>query len=427
MIKIDGLIHWGRATYSPLFLCTALVLVANPLCAAQPGETITVEGLRYTQFGFYFHVEPTGYEDDEDFIRFTEKIKTNLLWSGMYRFTPDARNSTLSIRLRYMSGQKIEAHIDSRWGSRFITFKKSLLHNKTQVLQHTIDQIVYHLTGERSFLGNAIIYVEKGDFPGYRIVLTDLYGKRRRVLVEDGNLNILPRWKPDATSVLFTSLGKSGSQLKQFSFLNNRVETFLSSQHKFSGGTWGNHQEIIVTIAKDGNSDLYRINQKGRILERLTRRTSTESNPRWSPDGKRLVFISNRSGSIQIYQRNMETGKVYRMTYESGRNVDPNWSSNGAYIVFAGIRNGRYQIFLMDREGEYVQQITDGPHSSEQPVWAPSGRQILFVQKKGSDSKLYIMNVDGRATRRVTQSGPGISEFNPTWTANFQWESGSRY
>ena len=408
--------------FASLF-CTAIVLFAEPSNSTELSREVTVGGLGYAQFLFFISVEPTGHENDPAFVRFREKIETNLLWSGLYRRTEDSRSSDVVVELKYLPNQKIEAHIDSKWGRRFVTFEETLLDNQSDVLQNVVDRVVYHLTGERSHLGNAIVYVEKGDFPGYRIVLTDLFGKSRRVLVDDGNLNILPRWKPDSTSVLFTSLGKSGSRLKQFDFLDNQTKTFLSSRHKLSGGTWGRNNEIIITMAEDGNSDLYRIDRSGNILERLTSRTSTESNPRWSPDGKRLLFISNRSGSIQIYQRMMETGEVHRMTYEGGTNVEPNWSSNGAYIVFAGLRNGRYRIFLMDREGEQVRQITDGSHSSEQPVWAPSGRQILFASKSGYESKLYLMNADGSGKRRVTQSGPGINEFNPTWTANFQWPS----
>ena len=397
-----------------LLLQAALTLYPTLLPAAEPNQRITVGGLGYGQFSFSIRATSSGIAD---------KLKTNLLWSGLYRYTADSANSDIRIELEYIPNRKIAAFIDSRWGRRYFAYEKSALDGEALEPQKAIEQIALHLTGEPNHMGNAIVYVEKGDFPGYRIVLTDPFGERRKVLVEDGNLNILPRWNADATSILFTSLSKSGSRIKQYRFADSRTETFLSGKSKFSGGTWGKNGEIILTISKGGNSDLYRIDQRGAILERLTSRTSTESNPRWSPDGKRLVFISNRSGSIQIYQRDLETGEVNRMTYEGGANVEPNWSGNGAYIVFAGMRNGRFQIFFMDREGEYVRQITDGPHSSEQPVWSPRGRQILFVSKRHYHSKLYIVNADGSHKRRVTRSDSGINEFNPDWTENFDWAS----
>ncbi len=407
------------------FSLLLLILFSIGLClvpATSASDKINIEGLQYGQFTFTLQTEPTGYEDAFQFIRFKEKIKKNLLWSGLYQFVSEIEQSDIIITLNYVANKRVSAFIDSKWGSRFLVREKSLLSNEPQQIDEVISQITYHLTGETNHLGNAIIYVEKGDFPGYRLILTDPFGNARNVLIDDGNLNILPRWKPDSSSVLFTSLGKDGSHIKQYDFLNNQVETFLSSEHKFSGGTWGKNGELIITITKNGNSDLYKINHQGKILEQLTNRSSTESNPRWSPNGKRLVFISNRSGSIQIYQKDMIKGTVSRMTYEGGTNVEPNWSANGGYIVFAGMRNGLYQICLMDKEGEYLQQVTNGADSSEQPVWAPSGRQILFISKRGTDYKLYIMNADGTGKRRVTKSGRGISEFNPTWTANFDWQ-----
>jgi TolB protein len=382
---------------------------------------IEISNLTFKSFSVTIDIETSS--NPEKLLYLKDNINKNLKWSGMYEITQNPDQADVKIRINYVPNVQIITTVDSKWGNQFFEIKEPFndTDNSKQIFDKIINEIIFQLTGERSHLGNAIIFVEKGNYKGYKLVLIDPYGKGRRVLVYDGNLNILPRWKPDSTAVLFTSLEHSGSKIKQFDFKTEKVKIFLASRDKFSGGTWGPSDELIVTISKNGNSDLYKIDQEGNILERLTHRSSTESNPSWSPDGKRLVFVSDRSGSIQIYQRNMNTGEDYRMSYEGTSNVEPSWSSNGAYIIFAGIRNSLYQIILMDKEGTFTQQITNGGESSEQPVWSPSGRHILFTSKIGHDYKLYIMNTDGSDKRRVTKTGDGISEFNPTWTANFNW------
>ncbi|MBT4291005.1 MAG: hypothetical protein HOD92_27070 [Deltaproteobacteria bacterium] len=389
---------------------------------ADNASSIEINNLTYKSFSVAFDIESSAKPQELSYLH--DNIRKNLKWSGMYEINLNPNQADVTIGINYTPNDQIIATISSRWGSQFFEIKKPLKEtdHTFQVFDKIINEIIFQLTGERSHLGNAIVFIEKGTYKGYKLVLIDPYGDGRRVLVDDGNLNILPRWKPDSTAILFTALGSSGSKIKQFNFKTKNIKTFLASRDKFSGGTWGPKDELIITISKKGNSDLYKINQEGKILQRLTHRSSTESNPRWSPDGERLVFISNRSGSIQIYQRDMKTGEEYRMSYEGGTNVEPSWSSNGAYIIFAGIRNGLYQIFLMDKDGTFTQQITNGGDSSEQPVWAPSGRHILFTSKVGYDYKLYIMNADGTNSRRVTQTGTGISEFNPAWTANFDWQ-----
>jgi tol-pal system beta propeller repeat protein TolB len=407
-----------------LFLSVLLLWV---LCSysttlrADNTTLIEISNLTYKSFSVAIDIETSA--NPEKLLYLKDNINKNLKWSGMYEITQNPNQADVKIGINYVPNVQITYTVDSKWGRRFHDRKETLngTGNSIYIFDKIINDIVFQLTGEQSHLGNAIIFVEKGNYKGYKLVLIDPFGKGRRVLVDDGNLNILPRWKPDSTAVLFTSLEHSGSKIKQFDFKTEKVKTFLASRDKFSGGTWGPRDELIVTISKNGNSDLYKIDQQGNILERLTQRSSTESNPNWSPDGERLVFISNRSGSIQIYQRIMKTGDDYRMSYEGTTNVEPSWSPNGAYIIFASIRNNLFQIFLMDKEGTFTQQITNGNDSSEQPIWSPSGHHILFTSKIGHDYKLYIMNADGSDKRRVTKTGVGISEFNPTWTANFNW------
>ncbi len=408
------------------YLLTLMILISvicrySTTLYAENTTSIEINSLTYKSFSVAIDIETTA--NSEELIYLKNNLIKNLKWSGMYKTVLNPIQADVTIGINYDPNTQIITTVDSKWGSRFLEIKETLSNtsNSIQIFDGIISEIIYQLTGEQSHLGNAIIFVEKGSYDGYKLVLIDPYGNGRRVLVDDGNLNILPRWKPDSTAVLFTSLERSGSKIKQFDFKTETVKTFLASRDKFSGGSWGPGNELIITISKNGNSDLYKINQDGKILERLTDRSSTESNPQWSPDGKRLVFVSNRSGSIQIYQRNMNTGEDYRMSYEGATNVEPSWSSNGAYIIFASIRNGLYQIFLMDKDGTFTQQITNGGDSSEQPVWSPSGRHILFTSKIGHDYKLYIMNADGTSKRRITRTGEGISEFNPTWTANFNW------
>jgi len=385
-------------------------------------QSIKISNLTYKSFSVAFDIESSANPKELSYLH--NNIRKNLKWSGMYEISLNPNQADVTIGINYTPSNQITATIDSKWGSRFLEINKPLkaTDHTFHIFDKIINEIVFQLTGEHSHLGNAIVFVEKGPYEGYKLVLIDPYGDGRQVLVDDGTLNILPRWKPDSTAILFTSLGRSGSKIKQYDFKTKNIKTFMASRDKFSGGTWGPRNELIITISKKGNSDLYKINQEGKILQQLTHRSSTESNPRWSPDGERLLFISNRSGSIQIYQRDMNTGEEYRMSYEGGTNVEPSWSSNGAYIIFAGIRKGLYQIFLMGKDGSFTQQITNGSNSSEQPVWAPSGRHILFTSKIGHDYKLYIMNADGTNRHRVSQTGTGISEFNPAWTANFDWQ-----
>ena len=346
------------------------------------------------------------------------------MWSGLFDIKKIYDKIDLIVKIRFIPNYELRVWIFSP--ENLLLFDHKMVVKSEESLEPAsikmIEEIIFQLTGERSILRSAIAYVEKDETSQYRIVLTDAFGEKRFVLINDNRYNILPRWNPKASSLLFTTLGQEGSHLRQLVLATGKIKSLFKNLGPLSGGTWANSgNELVITRSTNGNSDLFKIDLEGNIVSRITFRSTTEANPRLSPDGQRLLFVSNRSGSVQIYQRILASEETFRMTFEGSNNFEPNWSNDSAYIVFSGIKDNRFQIFLMDKEGDFLQQVTNGVRSAEQPIWSPNGRQILYVSKIGQDQKLFVIRADGSFNRRLSASGPGINEFNPTWTANYKW------
>ena len=390
----------------------------------QEDEIIDISTFNYGRLNIAIDVEKQQGTEGRMLDRAEELLRRNLLWSGLFDIMNIYDSVDLILQLQLIPGEEIRVRLTTPDNTVLFDHGRAL-HSENDLAPQTIrmvEEIIFQLTGERSVLRSAIAYVEKDRSNQYRIMLTDAFGDQRIELVKDDKYNILPRWKPDGSALLFTSLGETGSHLRLLDLKSSKITTLFTDLSKSSGGSWGvDGKSLIITRSSQGDSDLFRIDTQGNVLDKLTVRSSTEANPRLSPDGDRLLFVSNRSGSIQIYQRIMETGETFRMTFEGPQNVEPNWSNDGAYIVFSGYKDGHFQIFLMDREGDFLQQVTTGNRSAEQPVWSPNGRQILYVTKENYLQKLYIVRADGTFNRRLTDTGPGISEFNPTWSATFKW------
>lgn len=390
----------------------------SPLFAVESGSNeIRVQNYTFGRFSIYFqhpqHIEP--YE-----ATLLEKIGKNLRLSGFYDITKNHQKADLTLSLKQLPGETSQVSIQS--GSD--TFYTETIHH-SQGLDPVIRTLIFQLTGQESLLGNAIVYAEKGKGEGYRLKLTDPLNQIRKTLLNDGNLNILPKWNPNGREILFTALERKKSYLKILEVESLSTTHFNKNpRFNYSSGAWvPNSQNLVMTLSRKGNSDIYWLTGKGQIIKQLTQRSSLESNPRISPDGTRLLFVSNRSGSIHIYQKILSSGKEIRMTYEGRLNVEPSWSADGEFIVFASMKKKRYQIFVMDKRGDHIQQLTHGATSSEQPIWSPNGRQILFASKVQRDYKLFLMDVDGKNKKRLTKSGRGIGEFNASWTSNFNWDS----
>lgn len=410
------------------FLSFFIIIVLSPLTSSayDEEEVIDISTFNYGRLKIAVDVEGSAGNSSLQFSKTVDLLKRNLMWSGLFDLVDLFENIDLALKLQFVPNKEIRVLLVTPDNTVLFDHRRPIKSDSDIEPQsiRMVEEIIFQLTGERSVLRSAIAYVEKGTTGTYKIMLTDTFGEQSIELINDGNYNILPRWKPDGSALLFTTLGERGSHLRLLTFTSESITTLFRNPNKSSGGSWsGDGISLVITKSSHGDSDLYRVDTRGNILERLTKRSSTEANPRLSPDGTRLLFVSNRSGSIQIYQRNLETGDTFRMTFEGSLNVEPNWSNDGAYIVFSGVKDGRFQIFLMDQDGDFMQQVTYGNTSAEQPVWSPNGRQIVFVSKEKYEQKLYIIRADGTFKRRLTKSPPGISEFNPTWTANFKWQS----
>ena len=111
------------------------------------------------------------------------------------------------------------------------------------------------------------------------------------------------------------------------------------------------------------------MNANGTNPVRLIDDPATDSLPRWSPDGSRIVFTSGRGGNSNIYVMSADGTDVVRLTGPPTSDGDADWSPDGSKIVF----NRSTDIYVMNADGTGFVKLTDDQEGGYGPRWSPAG------------------------------------------------------
>ena len=190
------------------------------------------------------------------------------------------------------------------------------------------------------------------------------------------------------------------------------------------------------TIAFDMLGDIYLLPLQGGKAERLTKGMAFDSHPKFSPDGKTILFVSDRSGGDNLWTIDLESKETKLITkgnttiFQSG-----DWAPDGKYIVAAqGTRNLKLHIYHVD--GGSGAKIIDKPDNLKciEPTFSPDGRYIWYSKRDGAWSynaslPQYQLAIYDRETgESETVTSRYGSAFAPTLSPDGNWlVYGSRY
>ena len=177
--------------------------------------------------------------------------------------------------------------------------------------------------------------------------------------------------------------------------------------------------------AKHGWStfEIYVMDADGRNPQNLTNNRHDDRHPSWSPDGKRIAFEANRNWdnvrNSEIYVMDDDGGNEQNLTNNPGRDFLPSWSPDGKRIVFSSAREGHfsYEIYVMDDDGGNQRRLTENLKTDLFPAWSPDGKRITFASDRKADFEnfeIYVMDTDGGNQRRLTENRE--FDWSPVWS-----------
>ena len=235
-----------------------------------------------------------------------------------------------------------------------------------------------------------------------------------------------------------------GSLLLAIVFFGNLLFIYPQQMASAEGGK----------IAFSLDSEIYIIDDNGKNLRRLTDHPAGERWPAWLPDGRHILFSSDRDRDRHIYIMDLAGKNIKRIADENGRPaISPDgqwiaqtvagflllvsidglerkeihwgrpqgatnmaaWSPDGKRLAFTirvpGVLN---DIYVIDITGENFQRLTDHPWQDLYPAWSPDGQWIAFWSNRDGDNAVYLMEADGANPKRLANGR------SPEWSPDGQ-------
>ncbi len=235
-------------------------------------------------------------------------------------------------------------------------------------------------------------------------------------LVTDRVDSSFPAFSPDGQRIAFTTSGTFLGTLTTTNVDGSDQRAILARNRAISEPDWSpdgkgfvfifhTHQYFSISVMGIFDTDYTPLTKA--VTEQIN------GSPRWSPDGSRIAFSSNRDGDSEIYVMDSSGGNVQQLTDNDTQDYSPAWSPDGSRIAFASVREGNWDIYLMDLKGRNVRRLTEDSSVDWEPAWSPDGTRLAFSSDRDGDWEIFVMQLDGSALTQLTDNA--AADTQPAW------------
>jgi TolB protein len=220
-------------------------------------------------------------------------------------------------------------------------------------------------------------------------------------------------WAPDSRRISFEVVGSEAPEVVIGDLTSGTTSALVRGVGQVQLGGWSpDGVWVLYAILAGPEQGVHRRNPGGVDSVRLS--TGDDQNPRWSVDGKRVAFDRRAEDGSWWLVTTDRDGRNEKVVYQ-GKRSDPDfeWSPDAKRLVFVSDGDGNPEVYVATADGKRVTRLTSNHAAERWPRWSRDGRTVLFLSDSDGDFDLYTMRPDGSSQVKVTDTD--VDEQEPDW------------
>lgn len=204
-----------------------------------------------------------------------------------------------------------------------------------------------------------------------------------------------------------------------------RLTTDDTRQHYYPSLSPDGQSVVFAAFRESNVYEIYEMNIASGVVKQLTNRIGNLNAPEISPDGSTIVFKRARPNSEDNQLYLMERSGTNPENIPGISGWDPTWSPDGKNILYASDRDGTIQLYTILTNGKNRQRITDLPAIRGRSDWSADGKFIVTYSGEAWQREVFLMNADGSNSRILSPAGGNAQ--GPSFSPDSQWVAFTAY